>query len=78
LNKAEAAGRATIALSAVRELRATVELLARLSGALDLAERGEVVIELTLADGRATGPRGEMVPGKVIDFNDRAKGNDSA
>ena len=35
LDDAEASGRATVALSAVRELRAVVELLARLSGELD-------------------------------------------
>jgi hypothetical protein len=71
LEQAEADGRATIALSAVRELRATVELLARLSGALELQEHGEVSIQLSFGDGRTALPIPGLVPGKVIDVNDR-------
>lgn len=45
LESAEAAGKASVSLSAIRELRSIVELLARLTGELD--ERPQVVNVLT-------------------------------
>lgn len=45
------AGRPNIELQAIRELRACVELLAKLSGAIELAERGAVSIQLSFSNG---------------------------
>jgi len=77
----ECEGRPALQLAAVRELRAVCELLAKLTGALELQEHGEVRVQLSFSDDRPTDPpawvrpRRELVPGKVID---RAKGSDGA
>ncbi len=48
----EAEGRPTVQLAAVRELRAVVELLGRLTGAFASQDEHPMRIELTLNDGR--------------------------
>ena len=53
----EAEGRPNVQLAAVRELRAVVELLGRLTGAFMVEEGRPTKIILTLSDGRQIPPR---------------------
>jgi AcrR family transcriptional regulator len=53
----EAEGRPSVQLQAVRELRAVVELLGRLTGAFIADEDRPTQIVLTLSDGRPLPPR---------------------
>ena len=75
-----AEGRPNIELAAVRELRACVELLSKMTGALDIAEGGELLVELSFPDS-PTSPSTEMITGRAIPAQpivDTPEGGDGA